>query len=367
MTIDILCTYICGSILIVSSDILREQGSAADAAIAMLFCESVSTPQSMGLGGGFVGVMYDRSTGQAHSINARETAPAAAHRDMFNNVTNVEGIQAFAVPGELRGYGEMHARFGRLPWRRLVQPSIELARHGYPITTFLGKVLESEFTEFVPNTPAFREIYWNEAENRLVRIGEIVRRVRYADTLEIIAAEGASTMYDPNGTVAQLLMDDVREMGGLVTMGDLQNYTVQWSQPDEATIYGNIKLYTTPLPASGSLLVFIMNMLDGYLPKSLGFSVTFYHRMMEAFKFAYAKRSDLADSRYAPEAAQLAEQLKDPEFARQYRAKIDDGQTFNDTEHYGLKWDRPEDHGTAHLSVLSPNGDAVAITSTVNT
>lgn len=321
----------------------------------------------MGLGGGFVAVGYDRASEQAYSLNARETAPAAADRDMFNNVTQVVGIQAFAVPGELRGYGELHSRYGRLPWRRLVQPSIELARHGYPITTFLGKVLVSDFAEIVPKTPAFREIFWNEQENRLVRIGEIVRRVKYAETLELIAAEGAATMYDPNGTVAQRLVEDVREMDGLVTMQDLKNYKVQWSQPDEATIYGGTKLYTTPLPASGSILVFIMNMLDGYLPKSLGFSVTFYHRLMEAFKFAYAKRSDLGDPNFVPDAVQLAKTLTDPEFARQYRAKIDDRQTFNDTEHYGLKLDRAEDHGTAHLSVLSPDGDAIAITSTVNT
>lgn len=319
----------------------------------------------MGLGGGFVGVVYDRATGQAHSINARETAPAAAHRDMFINMTRVEGIRAFAVPGELRGYGELHSRYGRLPWRRLIQPSIDLARHGFPVTTFLSAMLQSHSANLVPETPAFRELFWNEQENRLVRPGELVRRVRYADTLELIAIEGAATMYDTNGTLAQQLIEDVREMDGLVTLEDMRDYRVHWSQPDKARIYSNITLYTTPLPASGSVLVFIMNMLDGYLPKSLP-PVTFYHRMVEAFKFAYAKRADLGDPKFEQHVVQLAKNLTDPKFAREYRARIDDERTFNETEHYDLKFDQAEDHGTVHISVLASNGDAVAITSTLN-
>lgn len=321
----------------------------------------------MGLGGGFVGLVYDRSTRQAHAINARETAPAAAHRDMFNNMTRVEGIGAFAVPGELRGYGELHSRYGRLPWRRLVQPSIDMARHGFPVTLFLSTMLQTFMADIVRKSSQFREIYWNEQENRLVRTGEMVRRVRYADTLELIAIEGVSAMYAPNGTVLQQLIQDVREMGGLVTMEDLRNYKVHWSQPDEAIIHGTTKLYTTPLPASGSILVFIMNMLDGYLPQSLGYSVTFYHRMMEAFKFAYAKRADLGDPMFEPDVVQLARNLTDPQYAKQYRTRIDDERTFNETEHYGLRFERTDDHGTVHISVLAPNGDAVAITSTLNT
>lgn len=349
------------------SDVLRANGSAADACIAMLFCETVSTPQSMGLGGGFVGLVYDRRTRTAHALDARERAPAAATRDMFNNDTRVEGIRAFAVPGELRGYGELHARFGRLPWRRLVEPAIEMARHGFTITTFLGKVLASEFADMVQRQPEFREVFWNEAENRLVRVGERVRRVRYAETLELIAAEGARSMYDPNGTVAQRLVADVRELGGLVTQADLQSYRAQWQQPDAGDIYGGTRLYSAPLPASGSVLVFIMNLLDGYLPPAMGFSVTFYHRMVEAFKLGYAKRAELGDPAFWPQAAELARNLTAVEYAREARALVDDRWTFNDTEHYGLQFDRVEDHGTAHLSVLSADGDAVSITSTVNT
>lgn len=321
----------------------------------------------MGLGGGFVGVVYTRATRTAQSTIARETAPAAAHRDMFNHVTQVNGVRAFAVPGELLGYAELHRLHGRLPWPRLVRPSIEMCRNGFPITPFLGRVLATEFEEHVRTVPTFREVFWNEAEDRLVREGELVRRERYGDSLELIAAEGAATLYGKNGTLAARFVEDMQKLGGLVTAQDLLDYRVVVADAMQSHIVGGRRLFTTPVPSSGQVLVFIMNMLDGFLPDSLGFSVAFYHRIVEAFKFGYAKRSDLGDPEFEVNAAELAQSLMSVEYAHEHRRLIDDRRTFGNVEYYGANFSMAADHGTAHISVLSPDGDAVAITSTVNT
>lgn len=349
-------------------DVLASNGSAVDAALATLFCETVCTPQSMGLGGGFAGIVYNRNSGLAVAMVARETAPAAAYRDMFENATRVTGVRAFAVPGELRGYGELHKRYGQLPWRRLVQPAIQLCRNGYVVTPFLGRVLQSMFAANPDGMlPEFVELFWNAKAGRLVNEGEIVRNLRYANTLETIAAEGPNTMYDLNGTIAQQLIRDMLELGGLVTADDLNRYNVQWQEPEQAQIRDGRTLFSAPLPASGSVLVFVMNMLEDLLPETLGLSVLYYHRIVETFKFAYAMRSNLSDPLFVPEALELERNLTSSAFAEMYRKRIDDGRTFNETEHYGASFALPEDHGTAHISVLAPNGDAVAITSTVNT
>lgn len=320
----------------------------------------------MGIGGGFVAVMYTQQTRQADALIARETAPAASHRDMFVGQSGVNGIMSVAVPTEVKGYGAMHDRFGRLPWADVVQPAIDMCRNGFPITPFLGVVLETH-SKMVQDSPAFRAVFWNEQENRVVKYGEKVKNLRLADTFELIAREGSETMYTRNGTVAQRLIKEISDLRGILTMEDLEGYNVRWESPDSAKILGDKMIYTTPLPASGSLLVFVLNLLDGFLPESLGWSATFYHRIVETFKFAYARRTFLGDPLFVDEAQELVKNLTSKAYAEEIRSQIVDNQTFNDVHHYGANFTVVEDHGTAHLSVLAPNGDAVSVTSTVNT
>lgn len=279
----------------IHSNILRKNGTAADAAIATLFCEGISCPQSMGLGGGFFLTIYTKETGKTESLMARETAPKAAHQDMFVGADTVSGAKAIAVPGELKGYWELHQKYGRLPWSELVQPSIELCRNGHVVTGYLFRILTTR-QELIKSIPSLAEIYVNPITGNVWEQGDIIRRPKLAETLEIISREGADTLYN-NGTIAQLLMHDLQELGSIITYADLLEYKVRWQQPEISKLLDNQTMYTSPLPGSGILVTYMMNILDGFLPDK---SVTAFHRITEAFKFAYAKRSELGDATFLP-------------------------------------------------------------------
>lgn len=276
------------------SDILRKNGTAADAAIATLFCEGISCPQSMGLGGGFLLTIYIKATGHSESLIAREVAPIASDENMFASVGSVQGPKAIAVPGELKGYWELHQKYGRLPWADLIAPSIELCRHGHVVTGYLSRILKTRH-ELIKNTPSLAAIYVNPKTGDVWELGDLIKRPTLGDTLEIIAKEGVDAMYSQNGTVAQILLRELRDMGSIITAEDFLQYRVRWQSPEVSKIVNNQTMYTTPLPASGILVTFMMNILNGFLPDK---SVTSYHRIAEAFKFAYAKRTDLGDARY---------------------------------------------------------------------
>lgn len=280
---------------------LKKGGSVADAAIATLFCEGVTCPQSMGLGGGFILTIYIKETNKAESLIARETAPAAATEDMFVDVPSVNGPKAIAVPGELRGYWELHKKYGKLPWPELVQPTIELCRKGHRVTGYLDRILQRT-KERIKVTPAMSEIYVNPATRDVWREGDSIKRLKLAETLEIVAKEGVDTIYN-NGTIAQKLIGELNAMGAILTIEDLQNYKVRWQKPETAHVLGNHVLYTTPLPATGILVTFMLNILEGYLPDKSSLT---YHRIVEAMKYAYAKRSDLGDELFVPHIADVS-------------------------------------------------------------
>ncbi|XP_037041227.1 scoloptoxin SSD14-like isoform X2 [Bradysia coprophila] len=347
----------------IGGKILKEMnGSAADAAIAMLFCEGVAVPQSCGLGGGFFLTIYTKSTGKMQTMNARENAPLAATQDMFVGESRVTGIRSVAVPGELKGLWELHQRYGKLPWRTLIQPTIDLCRNGHYVSKYFADVLQLLDTD-IRNDTGLSEVFLNPETNSVWKAGDRIRRLKLAETLEIIADEGADTLYN-NGKIANLLVDEMRQMGGIITMEDLTNYTVRW-EDSISTTFMNHTIHTVPLPASGSVLILLMNILNGFLPPTK--DITFYQRFVESLKYAYAKRTELADYRHAPDAYEVFQEMLDVDFANEVRSKIEDNQTYQDYKHYGANFSVPDDHGTIHISVIAPNGDAVAVTSSINT
>lgn len=276
-----------------NSNILKKQGSAVDAAIATLFCEGVTCPQSMGLGGGFLATIYTKSDGKVESLTARETAPKAATVDMYVNRT-VTGALAIAVPGELKGYWEMHQKYGKLPWAALVEPTIELCRRGHIVTVYLARILERN-NELISTTPSLAAVFVNPVTKHVWQENDLIKRIALAETLQTIADEGVDTLYN-NGTIAQKLIPEITALGGILTTEDLMEYKVRWEDPEASTIINNYTMYTNPLPATGLLITFMLNVLSGYEPSTP--SIESLHRMAETFKFAYAERTELGDAAF---------------------------------------------------------------------
>lgn len=297
-------------------------------------------------------------------LDAREVAPKNAHENMFvddKNKSSLEGGLSIAVPGELKGMWELHQRYGKLPWKELFAPVIKLCREGHEVTEYLAKILRIK-EKTIKEIPSMREVFVNPATDEIWNGGDRIKRLALADTLETIANEGADTVY-AMGKIGRQLLDDIKDFGGILTEDDFAEYQVKWLKPAETTLKNGERLYSMPLSGSGSLLIFIMNLLRDYDLKPDTLS---YHRIIEAYKIAYARRSDLADPDFVESARILVQNLTNYEYAKEIRKKIDDTKTYNNIDYYGGHFIAPEDHGTAHISVLAPNGDAVAVTGTIN-
>lgn len=201
---------------------MEDGGTAVDVAIAVLFCEGVILSQSMGIGGGFLATIYDKKTGTVHSLDAREMAPLSSTEEMFVNVTgSITGAPSAAVPGEILGYWEMHNRFGFLDWKLLIEPTIRLCKNGFPVSSHMRMALLSG-EQRIMNEPTMKEVFVNPKTNKVWEEGDIITRPKLAETLEIIAKDGADAFY--KGDLGRRFTDDVKTLGGYITMEDLASY-----------------------------------------------------------------------------------------------------------------------------------------------
>ncbi|KAJ9582222.1 hypothetical protein L9F63_003432 [Diploptera punctata] len=326
--------------------ILEKGGSAVDAAIAVLFCQGVADPHRSGIGGGMYMLIYQREKRSAVSIDARESAPSLAHADMFQENRNgsFKGGMSIAVPGELLGLWEAHKRFGVIPWKNWWNhPYI------YPV----------------------QEMFTNPNTGEVLKSGDIMKNHRLGKTLRMIAESGPSCFY--NGSLTTELIADIQRAGGILQPSDLHSYKVRWSEPISNTVLSDgeeLVMFTSPPPSGGVVLTNILNILKGYNMgpqdnNGTSNQAITLHRIIEAFKFSYAKRSLLGDPMFV-NVTQTVDELLSKTHAEAERQKIDDYKTVNDISFYGSVFSQPEDSGTTHICVVAPNGDAVSATSTIN-
>lgn len=357
----------------ISAGILKQNGSAVDAAITALLCLGVVHAESSGLGGGgFMVVRHEN--GSVYAINFRETAPSQASENMFHSSSNLSRLSglAVAVPGELKGMELAHNLFGRLSWRELFTPVIAMCRNGFNMTVHTEKAVKAKWPSISEHSQ-LRAIYANE-NGSLKKVGDLVVRPVLANTLEGIAEQGADLFY--KGTVAKSIVRALQDsrVRGILTMEDLSNYTAVLEEPLHVN-YKGYSMYAPPSPSGGPLLLFTLNVMDNYdildtSDKTSGLNLT-YHRLVEAFKYGFALRTQLGDpdcancSDIADEILAVQMNMTSDDYAASVKSSISDNHT-NNVSYYHAHYSGALDSGTTHVSILASDGQAVSVTSTVN-
>ncbi|GME51578.1 gamma-glutamyltranspeptidase [Neofusicoccum parvum] len=344
-------------------DLLAQNGSAADALVGTVLCVGVVAMYHTGIGGGGFSVVRSPK-GYYEFINFRETAPAAAEQNMFNNdeSLSVRGALAPAVPGELRGLQYLHNRYGKLPWKDVVMPSANLARDGFRVSEDLVKRMDSvKNNSFLVDDPSWAIDF---APNRQrVKLNDTMTRKRYAKTLETIAVEGPDPFY--NGSIAKTTIAAIQQRGGIMTFRDLENYTVITQEP-LSTTYRGYRLTTGRAPSSGAVGLSVLKILEGYddigNPEYINITA---HRLDEAFRFAYAQRTAIGDPCFVAGMDGYQDRMVSDAVASEIRAKIGD-QSQNVSYYNPMLIDSLETPGTSHFVAADSSGLVLSTTSTIN-
>jgi gamma-glutamyltranspeptidase/glutathione hydrolase len=344
----------------VAEDVLQAGGNAVDAAVATAFSLAVTYPEAGNLGGG--GFMLLWMDGERAFLDYRETAPAAATRDMYLDQDGkvVEGLslvgaKAVAVPGTVAGMWEAHRRYGRLPWRDLLAPAIELADHGFPVPAGLAASAEEELPHLGPGTDFVR--YFGDLHS-----GRSFRQPELAATLRRIQSQGAAGFYQ--GETARLFVAQMRRDGGLITATDLEGYRPVWREPLHAS-WRAYEILSAPPPSSGGIAVVqLLKMKDQLADAFDGLqhdSQQFVHLTAEMEKRVFADRAEyLGDPDFT--AVPVARLVADDYIARRAAEVNLDSISPAASVRPGL-----EGHDTIHFSIVDRQGNAVANTYTLNT
>ncbi|KAI8810447.1 gamma-glutamyltranspeptidase [Cladochytrium replicatum] len=347
---------------IIGRDVLQDGGNAVDSVVAASICIGVTNMYSSGIGGG--GFLVLRTpNGKSEYIDFREEAPAAASRDMYegNPTGSMIGGLSVGVPGEIRGFEYAHKKYGKLPWKRLFEPSIELCLNGWTVNRVLAMRINT-YAGLMLNNTEFSEVF--APNGRILVEGDTIRRTALGHTLRAIADEGPEVFY--TGWIGKSLVDTTRANGGILTMKDMSAYEVKTSLPLVGT-YRDRKIITSPPPSSGPVLLSVLNILEGYALGKEGRTQLNFHRIVEAFKHGFSQRSfygDPSDPEFA-NITEIADDFMRKEKAEDIRARIFSDRTF-DPSYYNAEFDILDDHGTMHVSVIDSDGMATSLTSTVN-
>jgi gamma-glutamyltranspeptidase/glutathione hydrolase len=358
---------------------MRQGGSAVDAAIAAQLVLTLVEPESSGIGGGAFMMVYDPKTNTTHSFDGRETAPASATPTMFLDANGkprphaeaIPGGLSTGVPGDIAMLEMAHKRYGKLPWAALFQPAIKLATNGFPIGRKLATTIASH-AAMAATMPDFKR-YFFHADGTPLKQGEILKNPEYAATLKAIAKGGAKAFY--SGPIAQAIVDAVNSAPvnkTTMTLADIASYHAV-ERPTVCGMYRGRKICSMGPPSSGGVaIVQILGMLERFNKNDLmPTSLSGVHLFTQASKLAFADRAmyladpdavnvpvaGLVDRGYLAERSKLIDPAKDmgvavagtpPEKHAEYAPQRS-----------------PQLPGTSHLSAVDDRGQAVSMTMTI--
>jgi gamma-glutamyltranspeptidase/glutathione hydrolase len=345
--------------------IFARGGNAIDAAVATAMALSVTQPFSAGLGGGFFALVRT-AEGELVALDARETAPAAADRDMYVRPgvaedASVLGPLAVATPGFALGLAQLQKGYGTLPWAEVLAPAIDLAERGFETGFYHAELLRGlRARGFEKRFPETARIHFPPPDEP-IRPGRRVVQADLARTLRLVAEQGAEAA--TKGEIAAKIADEMKRRGGLVTREDLAAYRTVRREPVRGS-YRGVEVVSFPPPSSGgAVLVEALNVLEGFdLAKLAPGSADESHLVVEALKLAFADRAAwLGD----PDFVEVpVARLTSKEYAAGLRERIRPGGPAIEVRGSGIP---PHDAGTTHLSTADAAGNAVALTMTINT
>ena len=349
----------------VGMNILKAGGNAIDAAIAVQFALAVVYPNAGNLGGG--GFMLLRlKSGEVNALDFREKAPSASSKDMFINKATGEVDReiietshlASGVPGSVDGMWTAHQKYGTMPWEKLIQPAIDLAQKGFPLTQMQAEDLNDlqiELKKLNKGKNYFIKSKWSD--------GDSLIQMDLANTLINIRDKGREGFY--SGEVAEKIEKEMRSHNGIITLDDLKNYHSVWRTPVSGT-YKNYKVISMPPPSAGGIaLIQLLNMMENYPLKRWGFqSLNAIHIMTEAEKRVYADRATwLGDPDFTNFPTQ---QLTSKKYTSQRMYNVDTINIIPSKDIAAGNFPDYESEETTHFSIVDQYGNAVAITTTLN-
>lgn len=347
-------------------EILKMGGNAIDAAVAVGYAQAVVNPCCGNIGGGGFMTIH-LANGKDTFINFRETAPATANADMYLDKdgkvvkgASLYGYKAIAVPGTVMGFEEARKKYGTLTREQVMAPAIKLAREGYILTRGDTDILDTTVKRFAQDPEAAR--IFLRKDGTPFKPGDRLIQTDLANTLEMIAKQGPDAFY--HGKIPQLVAEASKKSGGIITAADFANYHITETTPVTCS-YQGYKFISSPPPSSGGVtLCEILNIVEGYDLKSMGFnSAAYIHTLTEAMRHAYMDRNTyLGDPAFINNPL---DRLLSKSYAESIRKEIQPNKatpSVNIQPGIGPH-EKPE---TTHYSVVDKEGNAVSTTYTIN-
>ena len=349
----------------VGVDIMKKGGNAIDAAIATQFALAVVYPGAGNIGGG--GFMLARmKDGTIDALDYREKAPSKATTNMYLGETgeaipalSVLGHLASGVPGTVAGLEESHKKYGKLPWKDLVQPSIDLALNGFVLTE-----REAEGMKYIQeDLKKYNSVLPTQLINENWKAGDTIKHTDLGHALERIRDNGRAGFYE--GETAKHIVEEMTRGNGLITYEDLKNYNAVWRAP-VTTQYKGYKVISMPPPSSGGVALFqLLKSVESQPIKEWGWnSAKTVHLMTEAERRAYADRSIyLGDPDFVKVPVEL---LISDQYNKDRMSNFQPDKATPSSEIKEGDFSFVESEETTHLSVVDKEGNAVSVTTTLN-
>jgi len=352
-------------------EVMKKGGNAVDAAIAVGIALAVVYPEAGNIGGGGF-MLIRKSNGEAHAIDYREMAPKAATRNVFldqkgelikGEGSSTIGYRASGVPGTLAGFDMAFKKYGsgKVTWRDVVEPARLLAQNGYALSYRLANLFRG-YRDNLSKYPESNRVFLRSG--KFYNEGDLFVQPDLAQTLGRIERLGAQEFY--TGKTAQLIADDMKANGGLITLDDLKNYQAKERTPLTGT-YRGYQIVTMPPPSSGGIVMLqVLNMLEGYDVRAMQYnSAAKYHVLVESMQRAFADRAEfMGDPDFAD--VPLAK-LVDKKYAEERRSSIQSNKASSSAEvGHGNIVAGKEHTETTHFTVVDKDGTVVTNTYTLN-